>query len=373
MSNALIFIPDITGFSHFVNSTPVEHSRHIISELLEIIIAANSLDLTVSEIEGDAVLFYREGPAPSQAEVLRQTREIFIAFHTHLKRYESLRICNCDACSTAQALGIKFVVHYGEIGFIEVNKIRKPHGSALITAHRLLKNHIPAREYLLLSKDYCDATPQLDHFPNWAPGLKASQEEFDIGEVRYEYLPLGALDQFVPEAPAPILPEKSAHPLIFWETIPAPLPSVFTMVADLRHRHKWNPDVAMLDVDPEKINRIGASHRCIINANEVTVETTAAPEPDRPEAQKRTFGERITQVPLVGNLSVYFFLEQVPAGTELRIEVHFPKLPLHKRILLPFLRRSFRNNFGAAAKRLRGLFQQAESAPSTTINQTVAR
>ena len=33
-----IFIPDITGFTSFVNQTEIEHSQHIISELLEVII-----------------------------------------------------------------------------------------------------------------------------------------------------------------------------------------------------------------------------------------------------------------------------------------------------------------------------------------------
>lgn len=32
------FIPDISGFSQFVENTAIEHSIHIISELLEILI-----------------------------------------------------------------------------------------------------------------------------------------------------------------------------------------------------------------------------------------------------------------------------------------------------------------------------------------------
>ncbi len=38
MQKALFFIPDISGFTNFVNNTELEHSIHIISELLELLI-----------------------------------------------------------------------------------------------------------------------------------------------------------------------------------------------------------------------------------------------------------------------------------------------------------------------------------------------
>ena len=47
----LIFIPDISGFTEFVNQTAIEHSQHIISELLEIIIDANQLELTFLKLK----------------------------------------------------------------------------------------------------------------------------------------------------------------------------------------------------------------------------------------------------------------------------------------------------------------------------------
>ena len=61
---SLIFIPDISGFTKFVTETEITHSQHIISELINAIIIENSLNLKISEIEGDAVLFYRIGKPP---------------------------------------------------------------------------------------------------------------------------------------------------------------------------------------------------------------------------------------------------------------------------------------------------------------------
>jgi len=41
--NGLLFIPDVSGFTQFVNSVELEHSQHIIGELLETILDANQI------------------------------------------------------------------------------------------------------------------------------------------------------------------------------------------------------------------------------------------------------------------------------------------------------------------------------------------
>ena len=56
-NRGLLFIPDISGFSRFVNAVEIEHSRFIIQQLLEVLLRANDSGLQISEIEGDAILF----------------------------------------------------------------------------------------------------------------------------------------------------------------------------------------------------------------------------------------------------------------------------------------------------------------------------
>ena len=58
-NRGLIFIPDISGFTRFINETDIEHSRLIIQELLELLINENKINLQISEVEGDAILFYK--------------------------------------------------------------------------------------------------------------------------------------------------------------------------------------------------------------------------------------------------------------------------------------------------------------------------
>ena len=112
-NNVLFCIPDISGFTKFVAQTEIGHSQHIVRELLEGLIDSNNTGLQVSEIEGDAVLFYRLGAPPSLPELVEQARRMFIAFHTLLKRNELYRICQCGACAGANGLTLKIVAHYG--------------------------------------------------------------------------------------------------------------------------------------------------------------------------------------------------------------------------------------------------------------------
>ena len=60
MDQSLLFLPDISGFTKFVQTTEVEHSQHVIAELLEILIGSNQIGLELAEIEGDALFFYKE-------------------------------------------------------------------------------------------------------------------------------------------------------------------------------------------------------------------------------------------------------------------------------------------------------------------------
>ncbi len=83
-NKGLLFIPDISGFTRFVSQTEIEHSRLIIQELLETLINANQMGLEVSEVEGDAILFYKFGESPNLEELYKQVEKMFCEFHRHL-------------------------------------------------------------------------------------------------------------------------------------------------------------------------------------------------------------------------------------------------------------------------------------------------
>src|SRR5215471_11594775 len=100
-NKGLLFIPDISGFTRFVSQMEIDHSRYIIQELLETLINANNIGLEVSEIEGDAILFYKFGEAPGAKELYQQVEKMFREFHRNLIAYDYRRFCQCKACTAA--------------------------------------------------------------------------------------------------------------------------------------------------------------------------------------------------------------------------------------------------------------------------------
>src|SRR5207244_166380 len=110
-------------------------------------INSNHIGLTISDVEGDAILFYRFGNAPSLEEIYVQVESMFCNFQKQLKNYESRRACQCSACIAAINLSLKVITHYGEFSTYNVKKYDKLIGKDVIVAHQLLKNNIDLHEY----------------------------------------------------------------------------------------------------------------------------------------------------------------------------------------------------------------------------------
>ncbi len=192
---ALLFVPDISGFTEFVHATEISHSQHIIEELLEKLIEANDIGLQISEVEGDAILFYRFGDPPTAEQFFQQVQKMFAAFHSHLRLYETQRVCQCGACMTAQNLTVKIVAHYGHITQSHIREHVKLFGQDVITVHRLLKNDIAHHEYALFTEALSQEWQQ-SVTPTWGQREEGSQE-YDVGSISYGYVSLVPLRQLV--------------------------------------------------------------------------------------------------------------------------------------------------------------------------------
>src|SRR5688572_21754643 len=155
---ALLVIVDISGYTDFITNRQVSllHAEQIITDLMESVIDRCVHPLIVNKLEGDAALLFREhDPADAAAvtvDVLAQVGAFFPAFDTCLARLRhERRHCSCDACSNTDRLRLKAFVHVGEIAIKQVRQFEELAGEDVILIHRMLKNTVPSREYVLVS------------------------------------------------------------------------------------------------------------------------------------------------------------------------------------------------------------------------------
>ena len=273
--SSLLFIPDISGFTAFINEVEVEHSTHIISELLEIIIDSNIMRLKVSEIEGDAVLFYRPGKKPELEELLRQVENMFLKFHNHLKYYNTNRICHCNACSTAHDLSLKFVAHFGTVIVKDIRHHEKLLGPDVTLAHRLLKNNIEENDYLLFTPSLNDENAAGSSSTIETKIKKDNMLLPGIGDTQFNYISLSPLMSRINETknldPDLLLPGKAVS---MSKRINAPLPLVYKVITDANLKPEWIAGLKSVKKETNKLDTIGSRHLCIFPNREINLEIT---------------------------------------------------------------------------------------------------
>jgi len=334
ISHSLLFIPDISGFTNFVQHTEIEHSKHIIGELLELLIDANELGLTLAEIEGDALFFYKE-ELPSREAILHQVERMFIKFHEYLLAYKYRRICRCGACTTAADLNLKFVIHAGEIDFVEVKEMRKPFGHNVVLAHRLLKNNVIADEYALFSDS---AHASIPSSPEVAVSISGEplpgETTYDLGTEKYFFYQLKPLQQLIDVPPLNEPGERISNPWKIEMNIAAPVEAVYELISSFERRLEWNNGVSEIKYKKGQVNRVGSKHKCVVNDKLINFETITADF-----GGKLVYGERTQEVPVIDGLNSYFIME--PRGkkeTMLTIEIHPFTLSPIKKLFVPVLK-----------------------------------
>lgn len=194
----LLCIPDISGFTQFMSDTDFELSSKVIPSLLNKIIYSNEIGLKISEIEGDAVLFYRTGDLPAFKELIAQCKFFYTEFYKQLSSLREQYMGENGASQIPEILGLKIILHFGEeIGVVPVGKLIKLMGEDVIVAHRLLKNDVPFDEYILISDDLMKQYENGIEHKNFERGdiKKGDMHVEHVGTVRYYYINLANLNQ----------------------------------------------------------------------------------------------------------------------------------------------------------------------------------
>lgn len=158
LTHAFLVVVDISGYTAFITQRTVSllHAEQIITDLIEAVIDQAQHPLILNKLEGDAALLYGEcepGDIAAAQDVFAQVKAFFPAFTDRLAQHREQRAhCNCEACTRIDHLALKAFVHVGEIAIKQVRQFEELAGEEVILVHRLMKNHVPSREYVLLTE-----------------------------------------------------------------------------------------------------------------------------------------------------------------------------------------------------------------------------
>ena len=332
MGKSLLFIPDISGFTKFVQTTEVAHSQHVIAELLEVLIEANTEGLQLAEVEGDALFFYKEGDLLSQEKLLAQIETMFTAFAGHLKLLEENRICPCNACASAPKLELKIVAHCGEIEFLEVQGNRKPFGKQVIEAHRLLKNSVESDNYVLISKELSSNIELPIYYYSKVFRFKQGKDIYDREEVEYIY-------SLIDSSKLNIIEYSHAKEVEF-DTLPnfvlekkfsIPAETLLEYVTNLSYRNFWVKGVDKFDYNENEVTRIGTEHVCVINNKHFNFEAVKK----KVKSGKFVYGEKTTNIPVADSFYQFYTITSVSENSShLKAELYWETRSLIKKILM---------------------------------------
>ncbi|MBA4057781.1 MAG: DUF2652 domain-containing protein [Marivirga sp.] len=315
-NKGLLFIPDISGFTRFITETEIEHSRVIIQELLELLINANEIGLEVSEIEGDAILFYKYGECPDVETLYRQVAAMFCAFHRHIGAYDQRRFCQCEACNSVFKLSLKVITHYGEFTGYNVKNFNKLIGRDVIVAHQLLKNDIDQHEYWLVTNELSPGDPQ-PNLPTWI-SWSNSVRQTESGAIPFKYALLSDLRNGIKPDPLPLLDlSKKAKVLSFVKEYDASILAVFHASGDFNYRSRWQEGVKSVEEVNHFLPRVGMRCRCILdNGQDVIYASSYTYTPDRIE---------FSETEETKDTTTYYTLEKIDAKkTRLSLDYYIP-------------------------------------------------
>ncbi|GAB2772379.1 hypothetical protein HNQ93_000757 [Hymenobacter luteus] len=310
---ALLLIPDISGFTRFIEESGSPQAPFLVADLLEILIEANTLDLQVNEIQGDAVLFYRLGPPPPVAELVRQCRRIYLDFQNYLRLVARDTGSELAAALHELALTLKIVVHYGRVSVARIREYTKLMGRDVIVVHRLLKNNVTGSEYVLLSAGYVATQPPtaLAQAFSWTRLLPGATYYEYLGETPYHYASLSPLRLLLstPEIDDDVPPGRGCA-LKVRRALRIPAPYALRIITNFRLRPRWMEGATAVHYDVTKVGRLGTSYKVDVFGGQIDFQAVQQFED---EDGRLEYVEKISHFRLFPNTLLFYSIEAVTA------------------------------------------------------------
>lgn len=177
-------IADISGYTGYLAGVELEHAEDVLSDLLDVIVAALRPNFRLSRIEGDAAFLFEELESIDGSMLLDTIEGCYFGFRRRRRDVRQATSCHCNACRQIPDLDLKFVVHHAPALIQTVAGSQELLGMGAIVVHRLLKNSVVERlgmsAYALITQDCIDVS---DIDPS-ALGMREHTETYaKIGDV----------------------------------------------------------------------------------------------------------------------------------------------------------------------------------------------
>jgi hypothetical protein len=341
-------LADIGGYTKFLTGVGIQHAKEVTEHLLNRLIKSTDRNWKVANVMGDCVFFYSETPEPP-ANTFRLLRGLHEEFQDAQLDIASGSTCRCGACDRTEDLSLKFVVHAGEFEVQNIGGRKELIGQDIIVATRLLKNSVPAREYVI-------ATPA-------APGVaeasgEAAQQGRDelesIGPMEYSYVDLGPVrDAYQKSKAFHVSPEQSDLTIV--GDIDAPASVVWEALTTLEKRKLWQVTISKMEHIQGEADSVGEVHSCVHGAKKI-VHATIAIDPETMQQTERAW----FSPPIVKD--IYITLQAIPLSEnrsrcELR-GIFKPAIPVVSTLLRPVFIHMMRSDI---RKDLAGLKELCET------------
>ena len=181
----VLLLADLSGYTAYLAASEPDRAPALAADLVETVVRQLRPTFRLEKLEGDAAFMVAPLERLTGPTLIDAIDATTAAFRTRLRSLAQSTTCDCEACRRIPELGLKFVVHAGEVVTQRVAGRTELAGVAAIVAHRLLKADSPGslglERYALLT-DAC--VHQLGMDPGEL-GLVGGTERFDyLGEVR---------------------------------------------------------------------------------------------------------------------------------------------------------------------------------------------
>jgi uncharacterized protein YndB with AHSA1/START domain len=270
---ACLILADITGYTSYLAGVELDHAQDILTDLTNTVVGALRPAFRLAKLEGDAAFVYAMTPTIDESLLMDTIERTYFAFRRRLRDIGQASICDCNACIRMPNLDLKFLAHHGVVGRQRVAGREELVGSAVIVAHRLLKNSITEttgiRAYALYTEE-CLRAASAD--PK-ALGLVEHRETFEhVGEIVGWVADLGAAWQAEQERTRVLVEPKNALVALEFD-LPGPPAIAWEYLTSPARRPRWQAGVLeVIQETPTGRRGVGTTNHCVHGADAVVEE-----------------------------------------------------------------------------------------------------